>query len=131
MCFSKHLDILTSWLYLILVSSLRNIVIMFIERKLILISLTEVLFFLSFDTTKKVHCTVHFSVISQNLKKLDGSNNRPYVPEINSKYFVRAQSKHVFINRIDICIGNEVILRYTEKNAHRLQINNFAARRIK
>ena len=32
MCFSKHLDILTSWLFLILVSSLYNIVVMFIER---------------------------------------------------------------------------------------------------
>ena len=32
MCFSKHLDILTSWLFLILVSSLRNIVVMFIEK---------------------------------------------------------------------------------------------------
>ena len=84
MCFSKHLDILTSF-DLILVSSLRNIVVMFIERKLILISFTEVLFFLSFDTTKKVHCTIHFSVILQNLKKLDGSNNRLYFPEINSE----------------------------------------------
>ena len=36
---------------------------------------------------------------------------------MQNKYFVRAQSKHVFINRIDICIENEVILRYTEKNA--------------
>ena len=41
--------------------------------------------FLSFDSIKKVHCTVHFSVISQNLKKPDGSNNRLYVPEINSQ----------------------------------------------
>ena len=32
MCFSKHLDILTSWLFLILVSSLHNIVVIFIER---------------------------------------------------------------------------------------------------
>ena len=63
MCFSKHLDILTSWLFLILVSSLHNIVVMFIERKLILISFTEVLCFLCFDTTKKVHCKVHFSVM--------------------------------------------------------------------
>ena len=30
--FSKHLDILTSWLFLILVTSLHNIVVMFIER---------------------------------------------------------------------------------------------------
>ena len=85
MCFSKHLDILTSWLFLILVSSLHNIVVMFIERKLILISFTEVPCFLCFETTKKVHCKVHFSVISQNLKKLDGPNNRLYVPEINSE----------------------------------------------
>ena len=32
MCFSKHLDILTCWLFLILVRSLHNIVVMFIER---------------------------------------------------------------------------------------------------
>ena len=31
-CFSKHLDILTSWLFLVLVTSLLNIVVMFIER---------------------------------------------------------------------------------------------------
>ena len=30
--FSKHLDILTSWFFLILVTSLHNIVVMFIER---------------------------------------------------------------------------------------------------
>ena len=58
---------------------------MFIERKLILISFTEVLCFLCLDATKKVHCTFNFSVISQNLKKLDGSNNRLCVPEMNSK----------------------------------------------
>ena len=33
MCFSKDLDILTSWLFSILVSSLHSIVVMFIERK--------------------------------------------------------------------------------------------------
>ena len=36
---------------------------------------------------------------------------------------MRVQNKHVFINRIDICTRNEVILRYTEKIAHRLSIN--------
>ena len=85
MCFSKHLDILTSWLFLILVSSLHNILVMFIERELILISFTEVQCFLCCETTKKVQCRVHDSVISQNLKKLDGSNNRLYAPAINSE----------------------------------------------
>ena len=37
------------------------------------------------ETTKKVHRRVHVSVISQNLKKLDGSNNRLYAPEINGE----------------------------------------------
>ena len=87
-----------------------------------MISFTEVLCFLGCEIIKKVHRSVHVSVILQNLKKLDGSNNRPYVPEINSENYcsVRVQNKHVFINRIDICTGNEVILRYTEKIANRL-----------
>ena len=41
--------------------------------------------FLCCETTKKVHRRVHVSVISQNLKKLDGSNNRLYAPEINGE----------------------------------------------
>ena len=42
---------------------------------------------------------------------------------MNDKYSVRVENKHVFVKRIDICIRNEVILRYTEKIAHRLSIN--------
>ena len=34
---------------------------------------------------------------------------------MKNKYPVRVQNKLVVINRIDICTGNEVILRYTEK----------------
>ena len=49
-----------------------------------MISVTETLCFLSFKTTKKVQCTVNFSVISQNLKTLDESNKTLYVPEIIS-----------------------------------------------
>ena len=56
-----------------------------IERNSILISFTEVLCFRCCKTTKKVDCRVHVSVISQDLKKLDGLNNRLYVPEINSE----------------------------------------------
>ena len=63
-------------MFLILVKSLRNIVAMFIE----------VLCLLCFETTKKVHSGVHFSVISRSFKALDGSNNRQYVPEINSEW---------------------------------------------
>ena len=85
--FLKAFDILTSWLFFILVSSLCNIVVIFIERKLILISFTEVL---------------KINIALEHKANTSSSTESTYVPEI--KLFCDTQKKMLTVFKLTILL---------------------------